>query len=363
MIGPSKYENAVKRKRSIASHPAFYLVYMLFYFIPWLFRAPTLIDIIAFFIALLLFLPIHFISFSKPDPKFIGAIILTQAIGFIIAPFHGMAGVFHIYASCQAGFQRPVKRAGIITVLLAFSFIAQSIFIHVNWFEVGLVLFIGAVSGITCMAGAEDIEHMEYLERTSVLDKQHAALAERERIAADLHDLLGHTLTMVALKSEVADKFLDKDIERARLEIREIRNEARSALSDVRLAVSGMTATTISAEVERAREALKAAGIALKIVGQSPAVSAHQDKVLGLAIREAVTNIVRHSKAENAELRFIQDKNGLDISIKDDGVGGVFVPGAGLTGLKRRMESLGGSLDINNKKGAFIKLSTPKALP
>ncbi|MBL4853185.1 hypothetical protein JYT93_00560 [bacterium AH-315-J19] len=362
MIDKPKHTGVVKRKRSIAAHPAFYLVYLLFYVVPWFFQAPTLTDIIVFVVALLFFLPLHFIAFNKPSSKFVGVIIMTQAIGLIIAPFHGMAGVFHIYASVQAGFQRPVKRAGILIALLALSFLLLSLFIRESWFEIAMVLFIGAVIGISCMASAEEMEHLEYLERTSVLDKQRAALEERERIAADLHDLLGHTLTMVALKSEVADKFLDTDIERARLEIREIRNEARAALSDVRQAVSGMSATTIKAEVERAKQALQAAGIDFKITGKLPDVNTHQDKVLGLAIREAVTNIVRHSKAQNAVLTFVQGENGLDISIKDDGIGGNFTPGAGLTGLRRRIESLGGHVEIQVNKGAYIKLFAPKAI-
>jgi len=351
-----------QRRRSFASRPAFYLIYLLFYFTPWLFRAPELKDIIALIVALVVFIPIHFIAFNKSSPKFIGMILLTQAIGFIIAPFYGMHGVFHIYASVQAGFQRPVKRAGVLLILLAVSFIVLSLILRENWFEVAPVLFIGAVTGIGCIASSEEIELRQYLERTSELDKQRAALAERERIAADLHDLLGHTLTMVALKAEVADKFMDKDIERARREIREIRNEARAALSDVRQAVSGMTATTIETEVKRAEKILGAAGIALSISGTLPIVSAHQDKVLGMAIREAITNIVRHSKAKSTELSFVQRKNGLDISIKDNGIGGSYTPGAGLTGLKRRIESLGGSVDIDIGKGAHIKLSTPEAL-
>jgi len=357
-------ENAltVKPRRTLASYPAFFLVYLLFYFVPWLFHAPEIKDIIAFIVALAIFIPIHFFAFSKSTPRFIGAIILTQIIGFIIAPLHGMHGVFHIYASAQAGFQRPGKRAAILLVVLALSFVILSLFVRANWFEVALVLFIGAVTGISCMASAEEIELRKYLERTSVLDKQSATLAERERIAADLHDLLGQTLTMVALKAEVADKFMDKDSERARREIREIRNEARAALADVRQAVSGMNTTTIEAEVNRAEQVLGAAGIEFSILGTLPKVSKHQDKVLGLAIREAVTNIVRHSKAKNAELSFVQSKDGLDISIRDNGIGGSYTLGAGLTGLKRRIENLGGSVDIDISKGAHIKLSTPVAL-
>ncbi len=362
MIDNLKSTTAIKRRQMFASYPAFYLIYLLFYFVPWLFQAPEPKDIIAFIVALIVFIPIHFISFNKSSPKFIGIIILTQAIGFIIAPFHGMHGVFHIYASVQAGFQRPVKRAGILIALLALSFLVFSLFFQGNWFEVAMVLFIGAVTGISCMASAEEIERREYLERTSVLDKQLAALAERERIAADLHDLLGHTLTMVALKAEVADKYLDKDKQRTRQEIREIRNEARAALSDVRQAVSGMNTTTIEAEVKRAEEALPTAGIEFRVAGELPSVTVQQDKVLGLAIREAITNIIRHSKAKNAELSFIRNKNGLDISIKDNGIGGSYTLGAGLTGLKRRIESLGGSVDIDINRGTHIKLSTPKGI-
>ncbi len=346
----------IKRKRTFASNPAFYLIYLLFYFGPWLFKGPQTKDIIAVILAIAVFLPIYYVAFNKTTPKYISAIIAMQAIGFIVAPFNGMHGVFHIYASVQAGYQRPAKRAGIILLLLTLSYLALSYFYTSNWFEVVMVLFVGAVTGIGCMANAEELEHREYLERTSVLDKQRATLAERERIAADLHDLLGHTLTMVALKAEVADKFLDKDIGRARREIREIRNEARAALGDVRQAVSGMNTATIKTEVERAKIALQAAGIELDILGDLPNLDDQQDKTLGLAIREAVTNIVRHSKAKNAELSFVQSQEGIVISIKDNGVGGSCLLGAGLTGLKRRIENLEGRVDIDMHNGTHIKL-------
>ncbi len=349
----------VRPRRSLASQPAFYLIYLIFYFVPWFFEPPETKDILAFICALAVFLPVYFFSYNKPSSKFIGSIIAIQLIGFIIAPFNGNHGVFYIYASVQAGFQRPKKHAGILIAVLALSYLALSLVLHSNWIEVGFVIFMGTVTGISCMASAEEIERREHLERTSVLDKQLAALAERERIAADLHDLLGHTLTMVALKAEVADKFLDKDKERARQEIREIRNEARSALSDVRQAVSGMSATTIEAEIERAKIALRAANIQFSILGDIPKVTAQQDKAFGLAIRESMTNIVRHSNAKHAKLSFEYHKGGLSISIKDNGIGGSYALGAGLTGLKRRIENLGGSVNIDMSKGAHIILSTP----
>ncbi|PHR91708.1 MAG: hypothetical protein COA69_10985 [Robiginitomaculum sp.] len=362
MTAEVKNQKPAKRRRPIAAHPAFYLLYLLFYFTTWIFQTPEIQDIIAAIISISVFLPIYYYAFSKTSKKYIGAIFIIQAIGFIVAPFNGMYGVFHIYACAQAGFQRPVKHAGILLIFLGLSYIIFSLFLNTNGYEIGIITFMGMITGIGCMGSAEQLEHAEYLERTNVLDLQLATLDERERIAADLHDLLGQTLTMVALKAEVADKFLDKDIERARLEIREIRNEARAALADVRQAVSGMNATTIAIEIKRAKQVLRSASIAFKIIGDVPMVNPQQDKIIGLAIRETVTNIVRHSRAQTAELAFTQNDDSFDISIQDNGVGGAYTLGAGLTGLRRRIESLGGRVNIDMNKGAHIKLTMTKKM-
>lgn len=346
---------------TIGSRPEFYLVYLLFYFIPWIFLTPSAIDVAAAFIAMAIFIPIHFKTFNESCANRIRYILMIEAIAFALAPFHGMHGVYHIYASVQAGYQRPERRGLWILAGLAVAYLLLSLVMRDNLGEIVFVLFMGAITGISCMAGAEQIAKRKALERSRVLDRQLAAIAERERIARDLHDLLGHALTMVALKAEVAHKLFSSDPDRARQEITEIRDASRSALKDVRAAVTGMNVTTIEAEIGHAQKALGAAGVDFEVVGTPPLVDAHQSKTLGLAIREAVTNIVRHSVADKATLRFSADEDGLSVTIKDNGHGGSFTPGSGLTGLRQRIERIGGRTEIDMSSGACITVHLPAA--
>lgn len=346
---------------TLGSRPAFYLIYLVFYFIPWLFRTPSGVDVAVALVAIAIFIPIHFKTFDECVTNRVVYLLVMEAIAFALAPFHGMHGVFHIYASVQAGYQRPERRGLWLMAALAAAYLLMSLVMRDNLGEIAFVLFMGAITGIACMADAEKTARRKSLERSRVLDRQLAAIAERERIARDLHDLLGHALTMVALKAEVAHKLFSSDPERARQEITEIRNASRTALKDVRAAVTGMNVTTIEAEISHAQKALEAAGVNFEVVGIPPLVDAHQSKTLGLAIREAVTNIVRHSVANKATLQFSADVDGHSVTIEDNGRGGSFTPGSGLTGLRQRIERIGGHTEIDMSSGARITLHLPAA--
>jgi two-component system sensor histidine kinase DesK len=188
-------------------------------------------------------------------------------------------------------------------------------------------------------------------------------VSERERIAQDLHDLLGQTLTMVALKSEVATRVFDSDPAKAKQELDEIRDAARVALKDVREAVAGMNTTSLRAELKRAQQILSAADIKLTIKGQVPSLNAATDQVLGLTVREAMTNIVRHSLAKHATLNISIGNDELCIVIEDDGVSDAISEGSGLIGLRKRIERLGGSTHFEQAPGLRVSMQIPNWAP
>ncbi len=130
---------------------------------------------------------------------------------------------------------------------------------------------------------------------------EHAA-AERERlrVARDIHDVLGHSLTVISVKSELAERLLDRDLDRARAEIADVQTLARAALADVRATVAGVRAVTVSGELAAARLALEAAGIAGELPGSTEAVASDRRELAGWVLREGITNVVRHSKAAAA---------------------------------------------------------------
>jgi two-component system, NarL family, sensor histidine kinase DesK len=186
-----------------------------------------------------------------------------------------------------------------------------------------------------------------------------AKVAERERIARDLHDVLGHTLSVVVLKSELAGKLMDRDPDRARREIGEVEQIARKALSDVREAISGYRAGGLAAEIERAQKTLDAAGVTLECGTQPPQLPAAEETVLSLIVREAVTNIVRHAQASRCILEINSGGDGTALVVQDDGRGGIRQEGNGLRGMRERVASIGGTLRVDSVDGTRLVIQIP----
>jgi two-component system, NarL family, sensor histidine kinase DesK len=188
-----------------------------------------------------------------------------------------------------------------------------------------------------------------------------AALAERERIGRDLHDLLGHTLSLVALKSELAARLLDSDAGAARRELAEVGRVARDALAQVRSAVTGIRSAGLAAELASARLLLETDRIAFDYVLAPVALPPEIEQVLALSLREAVTNIQRHARARSARAELAVDGGDVVLDIRDDGRGGAMSPGNGLCGMRERIEALGGRLRVESMpgRGACIEARLP----
>lgn len=190
-----------------------------------------------------------------------------------------------------------------------------------------------------------------------------AALAvanERARIAADLHDILGHSLTVVTVKAELAQRLLDVDLDRARAELYDLEVLARDALADVRATAMGMRGISLPGEIAAARSALAAAHVTAELPGAADEVPSRFRELFAWTIREAVTNVVRHSRATRCEVRLSADS----VEIVDDGVGPdpAATGGQGLTGLRRRAEALGAGLSAgrrDDQPGFRVRVEVP----
>jgi two-component system sensor histidine kinase DesK len=186
---------------------------------------------------------------------------------------------------------------------------------------------------------------------------------ERARIAADLHDILGHSLTVVTIKAELAQRLLDVDLERARAELRDLEALARDALSDVRATAMGVRGISLPGEIAAARHALAAANVEADLPGAADEVPSRFRELFAWTIREAVTNIVRHSRASRAEVRM----SPASVEILDNGVGceaadTITADGQGLTGLRRRADAAGAQLFVggrDDKPGFRVRLEVP----
>lgn len=347
------------RSKTLASKPWFYLIYLAFYFVPWLFKSPSQTDVIAIIVATIVFLPVYFHDSWNLGAKHLPHITGISLIGFAISPFFGNHGVFHIYACARAGSVRPERSAWITTAVLTIAFLTFSLLTQQTWWDIIFTPFIGFLVAAGTITTSEQIEEQEILRRSNEYDQQMAALAERERIAQDLHDLLGQTLTMVTLKSEVALKLLHRDIDRAEQEITEIRDASRDALKNVRAAVSDMNHTNVDAELQRAQKILAAANVQFDVSGSTPKLDPKASHVLGLAIREAVTNIVRHAQATEAGLKFDIVNQQIIVTVQDNGVAKSITEGSGLQGVRQRLKALGGSAEITGNSGMRLSLTLP----
>lgn len=180
-------------------------------------------------------------------------------------------------------------------------------------------------------------------ERQATELEQRLALAtQREDVARDVHDLLGHSLTVINLKSELAARLIDSDPEKARAELLEVSRLSRTAISEVRSTVTRLRQPDFPGAVEAARRALETAGIEADLPDASssreiPGVNA---SLFSWALRETTTNIIRHSQATRCTVRLTPEK----MQVSDDGLGIRSDPGNGLVGLRERVEKAGGAL-------------------
>ncbi len=194
-------------------------------------------------------------------------------------------------------------------------------------------------------------------------------MTERLRIARDLHDLLGHNLSLIALKSELAGRLIGVAPERATVEIGDVERVARTTLQEVREAVSAYRQPTLSSELHAAREILFAAGIAHRYEGNESIMGTLPTAVetlLSWAVREGVTNVIRHSRARQCTVRMKRESHAACVEVIDDGVarpqdaassGSNGNGGNGLRGLAERVEALSGNFEAGPRVGGGYRLA------
>jgi two-component system sensor histidine kinase DesK len=186
---------------------------------------------------------------------------------------------------------------------------------------------------------------------------------ERARMARDLHDILGHSLTVIAVKAELADRLVDVSPERARAEIADIQRLSRDALADVRRTVDGVRELSLPAELARARSALRAAEITADLPGSTDDVPSDLRELFAWTLREGVTNVVRHSAASRCTVTLEGDR----ITIADDGRGmraadaSALRDGHGLSGLRERAAAEGAQVLVETPSAGGFRLSVVAA--
>ena len=312
-------------------------------------------------VAAVVFLPLYFRGYWARGRERDGIVAAIALLGLGLAPVNPSATVFLIYAGAFAGMIPPARRALVVVGALCAAALLETWVLHLPIGVWAIALFFTAMVGginvhfATVRGGnaalrlaREEIEHL-------------ATVAERERIARDLHDVLGHTLTLVTLKSALASRLAERDPARAAVEIREVERIAREALGEVRAAVAGYRDAGLARELAGAATMLTAAGVTVETDVAAVPLAPREEATLALVVREAVTNVARHARAATCRITLADADGTRTLAVTDDGRGmsgagttGSF--GHGLAGMRERVAALGGTLAVDATAGAGTRV-------
>ncbi len=334
------------------------LVYLVFVFLPLIWqREQLLLSLGVSILAVAVFLPLYWKSFDLSGRKALLVAAAIVVLGYALTPWNPGGNSFLIYAFATMGFTQPWRRAVVFAVIaiagyaLLMAALAAPMEFLIAPVLIGGIVLLGAVFG------RREMERNAKLQLTQSEVDRLARLAERERIARDLHDLLGHTLSVIAMKSELARKLAERDGSASATHMGEVENVAREALKQVREAVSGMRSAQLAAELANARLVLLSAGVRLDVrIDPLPPLDVAQENALAMAVREAITNVVRHANAERVEIDLVREGRSLRLDVQDNGRGCTTPASGGLLGMRERLGELGGEVRMDSALGAGTRL-------
>ncbi|MES3020575.1 MAG: sensor histidine kinase [Pseudomonadota bacterium] len=337
-----------------------------FLFMKYVGNAPGPLEVAALVLTLLVFFPVYFLSFWQHRERALNVLPVAVAclLGALWARHNAGASTFFIFACAMCAGVVPQRRA----YMLMAAVLCVALFVALPMGRNQLYFVLPALAGGIPIGISSIMEGSVRRSRDQLLRKQEeveymATIAERERISRDLHDLLGHTLSLITLKAELAGKLVERDPAACRAEIKDIESSARTALSEVRAAVTGYRQTGFAHELGSARVSLAAAQVTLNATVAPIKLPAAVENVLSLALREAVTNIVRHAGARHCELSLALEHGSIVFRVADDGSSLTSVDaishGNGLCGMHERVGALGGTLSLRLERGLALELRLP----
>ncbi|HJU64207.1 MAG TPA: sensor histidine kinase, partial [Gemmatimonadaceae bacterium] len=292
-------------------------------------------------------------------PRLLAVIAGIYLLGTIGVRFNWGSSCYFIYAAAFLGRMGPPRKAfqllgGYLVILGLQSWILD--YAPAVWLPA--IVFSALIGGV-------NVHYAQVSDANTKLRMAHgeierlAAVAERERIARDLHDVLGHTLSLIILKAELASKLAERNPERAAAEIREVERISREALAQVRSAVHGYRAGSLRAEMASGRDALRTAGIDVITEVTPVQLAPLREGALALVLREGITNVLRHAGATSVTLSITQSNSVCRLDVIDDGRGSAAADGAGLRGMRERIEALGGTVSRESNGGTRLTVTIP----
>jgi two-component system sensor histidine kinase DesK len=338
-----------------------WLVYLVFYLGTLASKSATPRDWLITLAALAVFLPIYFRAFRHTGGQLLAMVAVIYGLGVVVTPINPGAVCFFVYAVAFVGFAvRPSLASCWVAGMVGGIALQAWLFGWPQW-SWAPTLLVTAVVGATNIAFAQRRRLGEQLFVAHEAVEQMARIAERERIGRDLHDLLGHTLSIIVLKSELAVKLYEREPTRALDEIRDVERISREALAEVRKAVSGYRSEGLDHEVANAERFLVAAGVTPALDVVPVALAAAEERALAFALREAVTNVVRHAHARRCWIGLRAEGGRAVLEVRDDGQGGGEPDGSGLSGMRERLGPLAGTVERDGRNGTRLLMTVPLA--
>jgi two-component system sensor histidine kinase DesK len=309
------------------------------------------------------FLLLYYKSVVAPRLTARGYALALVLLSMALVPWYPSGLTYFVYGCvmlrvCRMRFYAYLAWLAVLNTAL----LVETWLLHYPWQAIFTIPLTSFIVGIVINAERAGEEKDAQLQLSHDEVRRLAATAERERIGRDLHDLLGHTLSLITLKLELSRKLFDRDNEAARREIEDAEKVARHALAEVRSAVTGIRTADLAAELASARLLLASSMVHLDY-GSPPELPGEIERGLSLVLREAATNIARHAAASRARIEWTHERARVCMQISDNGRGGIASDGNGLSGMRERVRALGGTLTIDSPRAQGTRLKVVVPVP
>lgn len=282
-------------------------------------------------------------------------------LGMVYVPFNQSAcGIFIFLAAALPLLAESTSLVITLLGLESVSVALESFFLHLSPWTWSVSVGMSVIVGMNNLRRKQQARDNAKLRMANDEIERLAKTAERERIARDMHDVLGHSLSLIVLKSELAGHLLAHQPARAALEVAEIESTARQALAEVRRTISGYRAESFIAELAKATRMLEAAGVRVQKPEKPPILTPRHEATLSMVLREAVTNIVRHAHASECSIELSSGSTITHMVIADNGRGDIREEGNGLRGMRERLHELGGRLTLDSSQGTRLRIELPQ---
>jgi two-component system, NarL family, sensor histidine kinase DesK len=339
-----------------------WLVFSLYYFVPVYYMPFSPLTKALLFGVYCIFVSLYLWAITLKPQQVWQPIVALILLAIAITPYTPGSSTFFSYIGFLVGFSYRTKIWLMATGLL----VAIIAGLHYQYNYPFPYFAFPALSGLVTIGIIGYVEKLRLDARISQ-QKSHqeieqlAVIAERERIARDLHDILGHTLSSIALKAELAEKLLGQEKhEQVKLHLSELHQIARNSLSLVRQTVSGYKHRGLSGEVMELCEKLRQSGFVVDLNGDIPQLTPRAETAIILALTELTTNVLRHSNGNHCQIEFRQSCDKILVSMRDNGDVKNLVPGNGLQGIQERLNALTGDLQSSINKGCEFIISLPR---